>query len=288
MTIRKILVPLTGSERDQGALATAFSFARWLDAHVEGLFVRPDPTETLPYMGEGVAGPVIQDIMNAAREAADQASGRASSMLYDAAGAAGVPLVDRPHGPGQVTASFAEDTGHFSDIVANHSMLADLVLFVSGSDDEGTGLGDALQDCLMSGGRPILLAPTTPATAPGNIISIGWDGSAEAALAIRTALPFLSRANAIHVLNVRSGRIDTELNDRLSAYLAYHGLEASEHVIQPEGRAIGEVLLSESEKCGSNLLVMGGYGHSRIRELLLGGVTRHVLSHSSIPVLMVH
>ncbi len=289
MTIRKLLVPLTGTPRDSGALALSALVARTLDAHVEGLFVRPDPTETLPFMGEGVAGPVIQDIINAAREAADLAAGRARQALTDVAASYGLSLTDTPHGPGAPSMSFADDMGPFAGVVGSHAILSDLVVFENQEEDDGAyGIADALQECLMSRGRPILLAPATVPASIGQSVTIGWDGSAEAARSVREAMPFLTRAQRIHILNVTSDRKDTRLTQSLAAYLTYHGLSSVEHIVDPQGRPIGQTLLDEAHRSGSDLLVIGGYGHSRIREMLLGGATRHVLSHTTLPVLMAH
>jgi len=287
MTIRKLLVPLIGSKRDEAALATAFVVAKAQSAHVEGLFVRPDPSESLPYMGEGVSGPVIQDIMNAAKEAADQSADAARSALERAADAAGVPLVDALPGPGRPSAAYRERTGPFVSIIGHESRLSDLILFVNGKNAEAVGLLDAMQDCLMSAGRPILLAPTEPASAVGSVCAIGWDGSAEAAHAVKNAIPFLMRAGTIHVFSVDDDTED-EHYTALRDYLKLYGLEMREHTVKAKNRPVGEVLLAEADAAGADLLVMGGYGHSRIRELFLGGATRHVLSHASMPVLLSH
>ncbi len=286
--MRKILVPLTGGDRDTGALTTAMVVAVDLKAHVEGLFVRPDPAESLPFMGEGVAGPVIQDILMASKEAADNAANRAKASLTAIAGEAGVPIIDAPRGPGAPSASFAEDIGPFATIVGNKSLLSDLIVFENRQEDEGYGIGDALQECLMSRGRPILLSPPSVPAHLGRNATIGWDGSAEAAHAVRAAMPFLVNAERIQILNITSGSKDSSLTDTLADYLTYRGLESIEHVVDPQGRPIGEVLIDESVRAHSDLLIIGGYGHSRIRELLMGGATRHVISHATLPVLMAH
>lgn len=288
MTIRKILVPLIGTERDIAALRAAGAVALHLNAHIEALFVRPDPTETLPFLGEGVAGPVIQDILTAAREAADMAAKRAQEAVAKLSEATGIAFVEGPSSPGAPTLRFVEDTGPFDDVVGIRALLADLVIFVSPGTDEGYGLNDALQECLMAGGRPVFLVPETPLETIGRAATIGWDGSAEAAHAVRAAMPFLRGAERIDILNVTSGGADTNLTDRLADYLTFHGLKTAEHVVDPDGRPIGGVLVEEAERMGSDMIVMGGFGHSRVRELFLGGATRHVLRGSPLPVLLAH
>ncbi len=288
MTLRKILVPLTGGDRDRSALATALAVAAHHKSYVEGLFIRPDPSQALPFMGEGVSGTVIQDIINAAKEAANQASEQARNSLSEAAARAGVRVVTAPCGPGEACAHFVEDNGPFDEVTAYRARLTDLVVFLAGKEEGGVGVSEALQACLMDAGRPILLAPEE---APGTVAShvlIGWDGGIEAAHAITAAKPFLTQAEKVEILNVAKGDLDPGLADMLADYLLLHGVDSTEHLIDPASRPIGEVLLEEAVRADCDLLVMGGYGHSRIRELLLGGVTRFIISHATVPVLLAH
>ncbi len=288
MAIRKILVPLTGMKRDITALQAAAVVALRLQAHIEAFFVRPDPSETLPFLGEGVAGPVIQDILVAAKEAADAAAQRSWEAVSNLSQAAGIPIVDTVTGPGHATMAYGEDTGPFGEVISARALLSDLVVFLSPDQDEGMGISDALQECLMNAGRPIFLAPEQPIATVGEAATVGWDGSAEAAHAVRAAMPFLRQASRIDILNVTSGAKDTSLTDRLADYLAYHGLASIEHVVHPQGRPIGEVLINEARRMGSDVLVMGGYGHSRLREMFVGGATRQILRGAPIPVLLAH
>jgi len=288
MTLRKILVPLTGGERDKPAIRTALTVAALQKSYVEGLFVRPDPSEALPFMGEGVSGTVIQDIINSSKEAASQASENAHKTLSALAGEAGIPEVKSPSGPGEACVRFVEGTGSFEDVVSARARLSDLVVFLSGKDERGAGVSEGLQACLMDVGRPILLAPEEAPKTVGGKIVIGWDGGVEAAHAITAAKPFLLQAEKVEILNVSKGDLDPALADILSDYLALHGVDSTEHLIDPASRPVGEVLLEEAERTNCDLLVMGGYGHSRIRELLLGGVTQFIISHATVPVLLAH
>ncbi len=288
MALRKILVPLTGADRDAVPLATAMAVANAQKSFVEGLFVRPDAAEALPFMGEGVSGAVVQDIIDTAREAADNAGEKALANLTRAAGKAGIAMVKGATGPGEAAAHFCDIKGHFDQVVSRRSRLSDLVVFLAGPGDQGAGVSEALQACLMDAGRPILLAPQEAPKTVGTKIVIGWDGSVESAHAVTAAQPFLASADEVEILNVSKGELDPTIADMLADYLALHGIETREHLVDPGNKPIGEVLLEEAAREGADLLVMGGYGHSRIRELLLGGATRFVLSHASVPVLLAH
>ena len=101
------------------------------------------------------------------------------------------------------------------------------------------------------------------------------------------ALPFLIRADSVEILSVRRGTASPQPTKALREYLMLHGIESSERVIDRGSRGTGEVLL-DAAMDSADLLVVGGYGHSRIRESLIGGVTRHVIAHAKLPVFMVH
>ncbi|MCP5433781.1 MAG: universal stress protein [Alphaproteobacteria bacterium] len=287
MSIRKILVPLTGEARDAPALAVAFAVARRHQAHVLGLFVRSDPRTTLPYLGEGVSGAVIEDLMNASKEASDQAEKAARAAFETAAGLAHVPVVAAPHGPGSASAMFRGVMGVLVAAVSEEARLSDLVVFDRTREGD-PGIPDAFEECLMAAGRPILLAPREAPADLGKRVTIGWDGSSEAAHAVREALPFLRAAEGVEILSVGPKPSGAEKTAPLLGYLALHGVSASEHWVDPKGAAIGEVLLREAERGGADLVVMGGYGHSRLREFIVGGATRHILANAALPVLIAH
>jgi nucleotide-binding universal stress UspA family protein len=269
MSVRKILVPLAGRTEDDEVLATALSVARGFGAQLVGLFARPDPTEALPYLGDGVSGQVIEDLMQAAREGADQASRRVKTALERIATEAGVDV-----------------TGRRDDVVAAHSRLSDLIVFGEGTT--GVAGGTALEAAMMSAGRPVLIAPKKAWDPVGGSVCIGWDESAEAARAVTAAIPFLEKAKKVTILCIGGKELDPAPGSTLADYLELHGVVADLHLVDAAGRAAGEVLLEQAEKAKTDLLVMGGYSHSRLLEFIIGGATQHVRSHATIPVLMAH
>jgi nucleotide-binding universal stress UspA family protein len=145
-----------------------------------------------------------------------------------------------------------------------------------------------LESALLNGRKPMLIVPHKSASIVGAKAVIGWDGGAAAAHAISAAIPLLARAQAIEILNVTSGPIDTVQMDRLRDYLRLHGLSAAEHGINPGSQGTATALIDGATRAGAGLLVIGGYGHSRLRELVLGGVTRHVFANVTMPILMAH
>lgn len=286
MSYRKILVPLTGGERDAHVLNAAFEVAKAFGSHVAGVYVRPDPSEVLPYLGEGISAGVIQEIMDASREASNRAAAIARGTLDRLAKAAGAPA-DQPAQAG-IGASFHMREGLADEVLAEEARLSDLVVFDTPADAKDTTLRAAMESALLNGRKPLLLVPHRAAAIVGAKVAIGWDGGAAAAHAIAAAIPMLARAQAIEILNVTSGPIDTVQMDRLRDYLRLHGLIAVEHGINPGSQGTASTLIDAAQRAGAGLLVIGGYGHSRLRELVLGGVTRHVFANVTMPILMAH
>lgn len=286
MPIRKVLVPVHGTESDKPVLNAALLVAKKFGAQAKVLFVRPDPSEALPYLGDGVSGQVIEDLLQAAKEGSDAAVAAAKRSMESEASAAGLPvLTDTGTLP---SARFGEATGRRDLVVAEESRLSDLVMFSGSEIEDGIAGGDALEGALMSADRPVLIAPKSAAASIGDNILIGWDGSLQASAAVTAAIPFIEKAAKVTILCIDEGDDDGVPNSVLENYLALHGATVNFRFVKADGRAVGEVLLEEAASAGADLLVMGGYGHSRLREFLFGGATQHVRAHTSVPVLMAH
>lgn len=286
MSVKKILVPLAGRPSDSEVLGTALSIAGDFGAQIVALFARPDPTEALPYLGDGVSGQVIEDLLQAAREGADDASARVLKMLEAAAAKAGFPIVGKGAEPPLPSVRFLDVTGRRDEVVASHSRLSDLIVF--GESATGIAGGTALEAAMMSAGRPVLIAPKKSWAPVGGSVAIAWDESAEAARAVTAAIPFLEKARKVTILCIGDKELNPDPGSTLADYLALHGVVADVHLVDARGRAAGEVLLETAKKAGTDLLVMGGYSHSRLLEFIIGGVTQHIRSHATIPVLMAH
>lgn len=288
MSIKRILCPLYGAESDRVALRTGLGLAKRFGAEADVLFVRPNPADALPYLGEGISGPVVEDIIETSRKAADEAEKAARSAATEAAGEAGVPEAERAE-PGKASMRIRTRAGRAADVVAEESRLADLVIVADAAARDQTSGPNALETCMLAEGRPVLLAPAKTPDAIGTHAVIGWDESGEAANAVTAALPFLTEADKVTIVCIdEDGVSDAPAARTLAEYLRLHGIAAEVHLVPEDDRNTGEVLLAEAETLKADLLVMGGYSHSRLRELVLGGVTRHIRSHATIPVLMAH
>jgi nucleotide-binding universal stress UspA family protein len=286
MTIGKILAPLTGGTRDATVLASAFAAAKPFNAHVIALFVRPDPAQAMPFFGEGMSGPLVEEIVDVAKDAADKAAEAARKSLRLAADAANVLVLDAPAKKDTPSVSFRDEQGNFADCVVDAARLADLVVFGPLAVGDKPGLTEAFEATLLETGRPVLLTAQVPPQNFARSVAVAWDATSASAHALTASLPYLEKAEAIEVLAVKRDReIPT---DEIVEYLSLQGLKCTCRLIEAGAKPVGEVLLEAASNAGAGLLVMGGYGHSRIHQLFMGGVTKHVVSHASMPLFLVH
>ncbi len=286
MAVRKLLLPLTGTAAGEAALATALQIARLWNAHVLALHVRVDSRDVAPLAGEGLSGAMIEEMMTATeRESSDRA--HAVRAMFDRFVAQHQVVVGEPRpGSPAATASFAAVIGREEDLVAQQARLADLTVVPHPEAGEDVSSSDALHAVLFDSGRPVLLSPQVAPATVGTRICLGWNGTAELASAVSAAIPWLKRADAVRILSADGYQRRGPAAPELAAYLALHEVEADIVMFQPTGGAVGAGLLAAARDFGCDLLAMGAYSHSRLRQLILGGVTRHVLERANLPVMM--
>jgi nucleotide-binding universal stress UspA family protein len=287
MSIRVILTPLFGDAADVGALRVGLGVAGRFQAHLGALFVRIDPLDAIPIVGEGISPAVIDQLTEAAAAEMDRERAAARASFEAACRAASIPLADSPGQRGP-SAGWREETRHRDELVPRRARASDLVVFGRPEGEASPDLAAVLEATLLGAGRPLLLVPPTPPATVGERVAIAWNGGAEAARAVAGALPFLDTAKAVHVLTAATRRTDPELAQDLIDYLQWRGIAAARQSVGATDEPVAEALLQAAGAAGADLLVMGGYGRTRLSELVLGGVTRHVLSHPTMPVLMAH
>jgi nucleotide-binding universal stress UspA family protein len=286
MAIRKVLLPLTGTGAGESALAAAVMIARKWNAHVTALHVRVDSRDVAPLAGEGLSGAMIEDMMSATEKEGAQRAGAVRALFDRFTAANGVTVGEPRHGLEEATASFASVTGREEDLVAQQARLADLTVVPHPEASEDVSSSDALHAVLFDSGRPVLMAPLSAPASIGKRICIGWNGTAESASAVLAALPWMHQAEAVRILAADEYQRRGPGAPELAAYLSLHGIEAEIATFRPVERDVGAGLLAAAASFGADLLAMGAYSHSRLRQLILGGVTRHVLERANLPVMM--
>ncbi len=286
MPIRKLLLPLTGTAAGEAAIATALLVARQFNAHILGLHVRADSRDVAPLAGEGLSGAMIQEMM----QATDKESGERSSAVRDMfdrlLGASGIRMEHPVFQEDHPSASFATTVGREEDVVAQQARLADLTVVPHPESGDEVSSSDALHAVLFDSGRPVLIAPHRPPDTMGRRVAVAWNGTGEGSAAVQGALPWLRGAEAVRVLSSDDYQRNGPPARDLAPYLALHGVRAELATFRPVDREVGAGMLAAAREFGADMLVMGAYSHSRLRQLILGGVTRHVLEKSDLPVLM--
>ena len=292
MSYRKILVPVSGSVNDRSAIQSGFALGRQFGAHVEVLFVRFHPARAgaYGYIGADLSGYAAQYVIEAAIKAANEAQKMASDSFYKAVDKYGIELKDKPGARSDATTQLKVVQGEFSNEIERESSLCDLIVFGPTSDEaDNESVRQGFEAALLSGARPILFVPRAEAESSGQRIAIAYDGSAAAAHAVTAALPFLTCAKSVHSFEITAATGKSEALADLREYLALRGISVVEHVVDPGSKPTGEALALAVQAQHCDLLVLGGYGHSRIREFVFGGVTRHILHHNpDFAVLMTH
>ena len=286
MELRKLLLPLTGTAAGEAALATALQIARIWNAHVLALHVRVDSRDVAPLAGEGLSGAMIEEMMTATERESNDRAHAVRSMFDRFVAQHQVTLGEPVPGTEGPTASFAAVIGREEDLVAQQARLADLTVVPHPEAGEDVSSSDALHAVLFDSGRPVLVAPPAAPATLGRRICLAWNGTAESASAVTAALPWLARAEAVRILTAEEYQRRGPAAADMAAYLALHDIHAEVATFRPVDRDVGAGLLAAAGEFGADLLAMGAYSHSRLRQLLLGGVTRHVLEHARLPVLM--
>ena len=273
-TYSSILAVLAGAEGDAEVLGAAGRLAG-ASGQVRVVAVRSDPARVLPIVGEAGAA-AAADLVAVLEQQSRARTARARAAFEGWRDRAGLAMTE-----------FTEPLGHPSETAALAARNCDiLVLARPQGAEEPAALGLA-EACLFGSGRPLLLAGPGAAGGFGSSIAVLWDGSRTAARAVGDAMPLLSKARSVLVLT--SGQVAEELptGADLAARLKMQGIAAEARSVK-SGDGEGPALARAAAEAGCDLLVMGGYGHSRLREMIIGGVTRYMLSSVPIPVLMAH
>ena len=274
---KTLLVPVDGREKSTRSLEIARRLASKFDSHLIGLFVRPSGHIPSSARAEGAEELLRELQQKVGAQLAQQARARFDSVVKTA---------------GMPRAEWRTADGPRSETVALHARYADLVV-INQTDPESpdaTHFGDSV---LLAVGRPVLLVPYTGESSRfGQNILVCWNASREASRAVTDALPLLKAADKVTVLSIdgeasRAGHGESPGSD-IALYLARHGINAVAAQTVSASVEVGSVILSRAFDMQADLIVMGAYGHSRVREMVLGGATRQILQTMTVPVLMSH
>lgn len=274
VALKNLLVHADQGRAAAATLAVAASLASRHAAHLSAVHVIP--AHALPAYVESELP--VEVVQARERRALDNAAA-VRTAVEAAARAAGI------------AADWIAVRGDAADAVLPFARRVDMTIVgQSGDDTPADRLARGLPERLLLGsGRPVLVVPRYGRFEQvGERVLVAWSGTREAARAVNDALPVLAGAKEVTLLAINpAGAGDVPTGD-IALHLARHGIAATAAQTQGDSLAIGDVLLSRAADLAADLIVMGGYGHSRVRELALGGATRHILAHMTVPVLMSH
>jgi nucleotide-binding universal stress UspA family protein len=286
--IKSILVPATGGEADDAVFTSALTVARAFAAYLDFLHVRIDATAATVAMATDTGGgALLGGLIDRIEAEADEQEGRAKERFRRFCEREKLALPDGTAAPSAPVAAWHREIGPEPDWVAEYGRAADLV--VIGRPREGEGVArDTLEAALIETGRPLLLPGAAALAALPETVAIAWKPTREAAHAVAAAMPFLHRAKSTVILTVaETAGAPGDGAERVADGLRRHGLLVSLRRLDQNPEGTADTLLTAAREAGA-LLAMGGYGHSRLREWIFGGVTERVLSGAEVPVLIAH
>jgi nucleotide-binding universal stress UspA family protein len=288
--IKSILASLTGQPSDLAVLETAVRAGRKFGAHVDCLHVTP--SAVVDVVSAGILLGTTIEQMRALDKRISEAKQRARMEFEDICKREALIVADVPKSAGSMPSfAFREIVGDDVDETIRSARAHDLTVIARDSRNVITRPDRAGTIMLASGRATLVPAHKAPKTL-GSRIVVAWKDTAEASRAVASAMPFLSTADAVTVVSLSEGETDLERLGtsarNIVRELAWHAIEASEKTLEFSLKPAAESILDEAYRVDADMLVMGGYGHSRMREFAFGGMTRDILAECEIPVLFSH
>ena len=279
MSMRTILIPTVNDDGMRPALETALLLARRCDSYMEGFALR---WAVNGFIGGDIAGGLpfekfSEDIAKEAKQA---------RQLFES-------FMDEHHVPrsknakGRLSFGWLDDAPEGENFVGNYGRVFDVIV-MHRPHVKSIGLYErAAEFGLFESGRPILLSPPSPPHQIATNVLIAWNCSTEQARAIAFAMPLIQKADRVTVLTINGGTgVPGPSAEQLIQYLQRNGIVAKPLTVELEGRSTGETILATAQALGCDLLIKGAYTQNRLRQMIFGGATRHVLANAALPVLM--
>lgn len=283
--MKTILAPATGTEVDGPVFRAALDVARLFGGHIDILHARKTAADLASELAMNSGGELSVGIIDKLEEQAAEMEEKAQAAFEKFARLEGL-AGSAAKGNEAVSAAWHCEKGREEEWVPAYGRTSDLIVVGRPAKDD-TATRATQEAALFETGRPILI----PGSAPVGVdtVAVAWKSTREAARAVTAAMPLIVKAKRVLVLTVTEPGTDEDLAaGRLVTTLRRQVAAVELHRISGDRRPAAQVLLAEANERGAGLIVMGGYGHSRLREWVFGGVTEYVLRASALPVLMAH
>ena len=281
MSMKTILVPMEPHEGMSAVLETALLLARKRGSYIEGFplrfgiseFVAVDPAGSIP----------LESYRQESQEEAAQARKLFESFMQQR----GIP--QSSGAAGGLSCGWFDDAPEGESFVGSYGRVFDITV-LSRPDANTIGLHNrAIESGLFESGRPILLSPPVPPKQIATNVMVHWNSSTEQSRATAFAMPLLLAAERVTVLTVSGGQaVPGPTSEQLLKHLQRNGIAAKPMTVGLEGKNTGEAILRAAKSEGCDLLVKGAFTQSRLRQMIFGGATSHILANAEVPVLMAH
>lgn len=281
-----ILTYIDGRGSAENAAEAAFQLAVRHNAHVEGLHVRADARNFMTNAPVYAGIESLERFTESFDRQATQVEQRATENFEQVRERHGIAEQESASPVTKPTAHWTVVAGQPERIVCRRARVADVCVVGRSSYGRDNSTTPVIEAVLFDSGRPVLIAPPQLPTSVGGDIVVAWNRSAAAARALNAAMPLFGQADQVRLVYVDTGAKSGPSVEEAAAYVLRHGTNAETATVAPQSQGAASTLLWYAQN--SDLLVMGAYSHSRLREVVLGGVTRHILENATIPVLMVH
>lgn len=283
--MRTILVNLEASPVLDSALACALLVGQRFGSYIEGLHMRPGQPDIIAAGADGFVAAAPDLVASFEREARERAE-RARAGFEAFMARHNLPRSSsQPPGAG-LSADWRIESSSGHAAIGSIGRVFDLIVVGRPLKDSVTPSMAALETALFEAGRPLLIAPPTPPERMGDEIVIAWNGSTETARTVAFAMPVLLQAKRIIVVTIQRGTVPGPTAAELAHNLQRHGLAAEWREVPSSERNVGEAILQEARTLGADLLVKGAYTQSRLRQMIFGGATSHILAEAELPVIM--
>jgi nucleotide-binding universal stress UspA family protein len=278
--MKTILVPIEPHDTIQSVLETALLLGRKFNSHIEGFALRP-PIGNLVTM-DPVSSLTVVTLRENDAEIIKQARGIFDAFMREKR------VLGRDGTGSSISHGWLDETPDGDDFVGSYGRVFDLIVLGGpGTSRQGPRMV-TIEAALFESGRPVLLAPPVPPRTIGENILIAWNCSMEQARATALAMPLLRKAARVIICTVEGATVPGPPGEQIARYLQRNDVPAESIVVAPGQHRPGEVIMAKAEALGCDLVVKGAYTQSRLRQMIFGGATQHILTHATLPVLLAH
>jgi nucleotide-binding universal stress UspA family protein len=276
--MKTILIPTEDHDAMPAVLEGARLIAHAFGSYMEGIAVRPSPATYVtvePVSSLAISGAYEGDSARQARSVFEAFMQRHK-----------VPHADKE--PAVFSYAWPREDPEEDSFIGTHGRVFDLIALGRPGPNAQDPRTPPLEIALFDSGRPVLIVPATAPKTIGRNILVHWNRSTQQARTNASALPLLQRADKVTVLMVEGGTVPGPSGEEAAHHLRRNGIKAAALTVKPGSKTPGEIVLDHAASLGCDLLVKCAYTQSRLRQMIFGGATRHILANATLPILMAH